>query len=70
MSATNHVRVITRRADRRITGARAESHNLCGAEPTAYDLTVADARRAYARWELGKWVACLACCAAIRRMPS
>jgi hypothetical protein len=56
-----HIRAGVVKADRRIMGSRGSAgHTLCGADLTAYDVTVAEARRAKSA-ELARWVPCAEC---------
>ncbi len=59
-TAPAHVRVIDVRGGRRINDRQGRSHNLCGAEPTSYDVIYADAVRLGAA-DRERWIDCLAC---------
>jgi hypothetical protein len=50
------------RASRRIMGSRGDAgRTLCGADLTAYDITIADVRRAIRSGVLDQWATCPDC---------
>jgi hypothetical protein len=64
-----HVRIIDRRADRRIMGAPALSHTVCGGPMTDRDISERDARNLGPR-ALDQWHVCAACREQLGPSPS
>ncbi len=63
-----HIRAGVVRASRRIMGSRGSAgHTLCGADVTAYDVTVGDAKRAKLA-DLARWIPCAECLRRIEEM--
>jgi len=58
--ALTHIRVVDRRASRRINGGPGRSHNLCFADATIFDVGYRDAKCLRAA-DLERWVTCPEC---------
>lgn len=57
----NHIRVIDTPRSRRLMGSEGQSHNLCGAPLTSYDIRMADAKQAKKHGQLARWLRCPTC---------